>query len=187
MATRSAHWEFHGPQVRVDDGRTIVPSRVTLVGLGHKAAGTLRAEFEVLDGVPECILFSLEAVPGGRGIRTPDLRGFNIDGLVVNAFLRDAYRIPEGGSKDDQAVRPESERELWALRASLERARRRRRGRASEAELIEVARVYQQDTEGAPVMAVANQLSYSDRTAARRVSQARALGLLPPAPAKKKG
>lgn len=186
MTTRDVRWKFHGPRVWVDDGRTFVPSRVTVTGLGHKASGTLRAEFEVRNGVPECIVFSLEAVPGGRGIRTPDLRGFDIDGLVVNAFLGDARRVPEG-SETGQAVRPNGERERWALRASLERARRGGRGRSSEAELIEVARVYLEDTEGAPTMAVANELNYSDRTAARRVSQARALGLLPAAPAKKKG
>jgi hypothetical protein len=179
MATRDVEWRPEAPEVSIDDGRTFVPIRMKMIGRGRKAAGTLNAEFEVRNGVPECIAFSLEAVPGGRGIRTADVRAYNIDEFVRYGFLLVATRIPEGGSDTDEAVRPQTDRDFWALRASLDRARQGQRGKSSEAELAEVARVYRENIEDSPTLAVANDLGYSARTAARRVSQARALGLLP--------
>jgi hypothetical protein len=176
---RDWEWRPGAPEVPIDDGRTFVPIHMSGIGRGRKSVGTLTAEFEVRNGVPECIAFSMEAVPGGRGIRTTDLRVFNIDALVQHAFLLEATRIPEGGSDTDQAVRPVTDREFWALRASLDRARQGQRGKSSLAELAEVARVYRENIEDSPTLAVANDLGYTARTAARRVSQARALKLLP--------
>jgi hypothetical protein len=59
-------------------------------------------------------------------------------------------------------------------------ARKARRGAVSKAELEQVAKVYREHLVGGPTAAVRLLLGYkSERTAARRVQQARAAGLLP--------
>jgi hypothetical protein len=64
------------------------------------------------------------------------------------------------------------ERDLYEARAS-------RRGEVTHAELKEVASVYREHLDASPTRAVSLLLGYSERTAARRVQQARAAGLLP--------
>jgi hypothetical protein len=61
----------------------------------------------------------------------------------------------------------------------LYEARAARRGAVTRTELEEVARVYRQHFDASPTRAVQLLGGYSERTAARRVQQARDEGLLP--------
>jgi hypothetical protein len=64
-------------------------------------------------------------------------------------------------------------------RRAVYEARKARRGPVSRAALEEVAKVYREHLEASPTRAVSLLLGYSERTAARRVQQAREAGLLP--------
>lgn len=185
MNTRDVKWEWSGDLVPIGDGRTQVPSRATVTGPAYHGAPDLHAEFEVREGVPECVSFSLTSKGDGRGIRTADLRNFEIDGFVWNAFRHMAFRVPDD-TQTGQAVRPKSEKEYLATLQDFERSRAPHR--TSVAELEEVARVYRANLAGKPTEAVQHELAYSShRTAVRRISQARAAGLLPPTTPGKKG
>ncbi len=179
------HWGKRGPSEPLHGwwvGNTFVPPAVTVEAEGLKGAPDVTARFEVRDGVPECVDFRISAKPDGRAVRTADLNGWQpLEGLALNTF-RQVGRI---GKHDDTtgrqlgAVTPQGRREEWAMRADLEGAMARRRG-PSAAELEQVAKVYREQIGGRPTEAVQVLLGYSRRTAARRVQQARAAGILPP-------
>lgn len=178
MAEHDAHWETVGHE-RVWLGPTTqVPQHIRFVGVGLKGAPDLHAEFEIRDGVPEVTEFCMTAKPNGRGVRTSDLRAFTLDGFAYAAFMRFAsYRVNETGTSvwDDAP----SERDWWAMRKDYEDAAAANRRGPSAAELEDVARTYREHFHEQPTAAVAG-LGYTRRTAARRIQQARAAGLLPP-------
>lgn len=179
------HWGKRGPSEPLHGlwiGNVFVPPAVTFEAEGLKGAPNVVGRFEIRDGVPECVDFRITAKPDGRAVRTADLNGWQpLEGLALNAF-RQVGRI---GLRDAATGRllgagtPVDGREEWAMRADLEGAMARRRS-PSAAELEEVARVYREALHGRPTEAVQLRLGYSRRTAARRVQQARAAGVLPP-------
>ena len=187
MAEREMTWHWSGQFVQLgDDGDTLVPAGAHLVGRGLKGAPDLEARFEVRDGVPECVEFTLRTQEGGRSVRSADLRLFNIDGLTFNAFMPQVRRRSPRWNNTAGLPEPAS-REWWAASRDFTDAQQQRRS-ASDAELEEVARIYRAHLEEAPTKAVEVGMNYSPRTAARRVQQARAAGLLPQtSPGKKKG
>lgn len=75
--------------------------------------------------------------------------------------------------------RPQDEAEARRLQRDIYEARSARRGTVTRAELEEVARIYREHVDASPTQAVAMLGGYTTRTAARRVQQARAAGLLP--------
>jgi hypothetical protein len=134
------------------------------------------AKFEIRDGAPEVVEFRITAKHDGRAVRTSDLNSWQpLEGLALNAFLR----VGRIGDREHGAWPPRAEREKWAMEGDLERAKARRRT-PNTAELEEVAKIYREALHGRPTEAVQVQLGYSRRTAARRVEQARAAGILPP-------
>lgn len=161
-------------------GKAFVPPAVTFEAEGDKGAPDVTARFEIRDGVPEVVDFRITAKPTGRAVRTSDLNGWQpLEGLALNAFRT----VGSVDRRDDEgrllgAIRPQDDRDEWALRGNLESAMARRRT-PSTAELEEVAKVYREAIRGRPTEAVQVQLGYSRRTAARRVQQARAAGILP--------
>ena len=170
-------------------GDVFVPPTVKFEGEGLKGAPNVSARFEIRDGVPEVVDFQITAKPDGRAVRTSDLNSWQpLEGLALNAFRRFGRLV----QRDDDgrslgATLPGDEREAWAMRAALESAQAKPQG-PSVAELSEVARIYRDAIEGRPTEAVQLMGGYSRRTAARRVQQARAAGLLPATtPGKKKG
>jgi len=162
-------------------GNTFVPPAVNFEAEGMKGAPDVFVRFEVRDGVPEVVDFRITAKPKGRAVRTSDLNGWQpLEGLALNSFRQ----VGSAGRRDDAhrllgAVDPEGERDEWAMRSDLDRAMDRPRT-PSRVELEEVARVYREAIKGRPTHAVQVQLGYTRRTAARRVQQARAAGILPP-------
>lgn len=126
----------------------------------------------VKDVRPEVIGIHIAAKPNGRGITTADLRSFALDELTTDVFTRvgtphvPPFRAPE----DDYRY----------IGRTVREARSASRGRVTRAELEEVARVYREHVGSTPTRAVRLEGNYSsERTAARRVQQARAAGLLP--------
>jgi hypothetical protein len=126
---------------------------------------------EVKDVRPEVIGIHIAAKPDGRGITTADLRSFALDEFTTDVFTVvgtpriPPYRTPEGDYRH--------------IERTVREARSASRGRVTRAELEEVARVYREFVGSTPTRAVQLAGGYSERTAARRVQQARAAGLLP--------
>ena len=170
-------------------GETLVPPRVGFYGEGQNGAPDIEADFEVRDGVPECVSFAISAKTDGRAVRTADLHAFNIDKITFGAFMRFGIRDADAGSRrslwhvEDGALVDEAG--WWASQNDFTRARANRRP-ITEAELREVATTYREHMGYNPTQAVES-LGYTRRTAARRVQQAREAGLLPPtSPGKKR-
>ncbi|WP_210441500.1 hypothetical protein [Nocardioides xinjiangensis] len=161
------------------------PVAVELLAEGQKGAPDVRIKFEVRDAVPEVVDFRMTASAKGRAVRTADFAAWQLEGLALNAFTQFAHATdPDEG---DPRPGPKSEREFWQVNNLLTEARATRRG-PSEAELEDVARIYREAINHRPTEAVQLRFGYSRRTAARRIQQARAAGLLPKTtPGKKKG
>jgi hypothetical protein len=125
----------------------------------------------VEDARPEVIGIYISAKPNGRGITTADLRSFALDELTTDVFtVVGVPHIPP--------FRTAAE-DYRHIERTVREARSKSRGRVTRAELEEVARVYREHVDSAPTRAVQLSGGYSERTAARRVQQARAAGLLP--------
>ena len=148
-------------------GDAVVPTKARMTFDGIKGSPDVVMNFEIRDGRPECVGVNVAAKPNGRGIRTADVQMFNIDNLTVGVF----GQLANLGSRQprvlEQAVR------------SVHEARTARRGSVTREELEEVARIYRDHIDASPTQAVQLLLGKSERTAARRVEQARAAGLLP--------
>jgi hypothetical protein len=166
----------HGGLTQIGD--VAVPRVAVYAHDGDIGEPDLEVTFEVRDGRPECVDFHVRAKPDGRGIRTADLQMVtNLDAMAVYLFERVAP-VP-GGSAFNWMWRQTEENAGRARRAVYE-ARKARRGSVSKAELEQVAKVYRKHLDASPTAAVRMLLGYkSERTAARRVQQAREAGLLP--------
>jgi hypothetical protein len=166
----------HGGLVEIGD--VAVPRVAVYAHDGDEGEPDLEATFEVRDGRPECVDFHVRAKPNGRGIRTADLQMVtNLDAMTVYLYERVAP-VP-GGNAFNWMWRQTEENAERARRAAYE-ARKARRGIVTRAELEQVAKVYREHLADVPTQMVKELLGYkSARTAARRVQQARAAGLLP--------
>lgn len=166
----------HGGLTQIGD--VTVPRVAVYAHDGDVGEPDLEVTFEVRDGRPECVDFHVRAKPDGRGIRTADLEMVtNLDAIAVNLYA--AVAPVPGGDAFNWMWRQTQENVDQARRAVYE-ARKARRGPANRAALEEVARVYREHVDASPTRAVQLLLGYkSERTAARRVQQAREAGLLP--------
>jgi hypothetical protein len=156
----------HGGMVALGD--TVVPPKAVMTFEGAKGSPDVEMNFEIRDGRPECVGVNIQAKKDGRGIRSADLAMFNLDNLVTGVFAQLAT-FP--AAKDDA--------EWFAAERDVHEARSARRGAVTRAELDKVAEVYREHVNASPTRAVALLLDYTERTAARRVQQAREAGLLP--------
>ena len=165
----------HGGLTQVGD--VTVPRVAIYAHDGDVGEPDLEVTFEVREGRPECVDFHVRAKPDGRGIRTADLEMVtNLDAIAVNLYA--AVAPVPGGSAFNWMWRQTQENVDQARRAVYE-ARKARRGPVSRAALEEVAKIYREHVDASPTRAVSLLLGYSERTAARRVQQARDAGLLP--------
>jgi hypothetical protein len=172
----------HGGYVPL--GGAAVPRRMRLTMEGYNGAPDLKMLFEIREERPECIEISVTAKSGGRGIAASDLQVLQrrLGMLAAEAFAQVAakpfYRQRDGqfagvyGSIDEDGYQ-RVVRDLYEARSA-------RRGSVTRGELEDVARIYREHVDASPTQVVKLLLGYkSDRTAARRVQQARAAGLLP--------
>jgi hypothetical protein len=176
-------------------GETLVPAAVTLHQAGDGPdAPKIEAKFEIRDGRPECVLLAVTANPDGRGVRLRDLELFTLDAVIESAFAKHAIHPDEWRDDDPRGSIVEAtlggrdDAERWAMRRDVVEARQSRRKPVQRVELERVAKVYREHVgQRNPTQIVATVLGYSERTAARRIQQARQAGLLPPTtPGKRK-
>ena len=156
-------------------GDSTVPPKATMTFEGVKGSPDATVVFEVRNGRPECVSITVRAKKNGRGIATSDLSLIRVDDLTVDIFT-----TAGNFGVQDEARQRQTHRDVYEARLS-------RRSPVSRDELKQVAKVYREHLDGSPTRTVGHVLGYSARTAARRVEQARAAGLLPPTtPGKRK-
>lgn len=160
--------------MEIADG-TWVPAEVELNFTGEVGEPDVVARFAVRQGRPECIELRFLARELGRGLESSDL-DVNLDDLILGAFMRFALR-PEDPDNFD-LVGSLDDREQYQAARELQEARKSRRPVSTE-ELQRVAAIYTAHVDDKPVIALRDAFGYSQRTAHRRVEQARAAGLLP--------
>lgn len=166
-------------------GTALVPRTASLEIEGSEGAPDATVRCEIRNGRPEVVEIVIRAKPDGRGIRSADMSLLsNVDVLAENIVAEVAIvKEPDADRGPDRWVGhpPNTEQERWALKGEVNRARTATRGaRGPSPELLErVAQLYRSHSAGSPVKVIAAQLGCSERTAARRVNQARLAGLLP--------
>jgi hypothetical protein len=172
----------HGGQIRV--GRFIVPKHVFLDVEGRNGDPDLHAHFEWREGRPQVVELTVTAKPDGRGVRSVDLDSLSLDRLARTVFAEHS-KIKIEPSEDGVTVSAmpdwDDERfaaDRWELDGHLDEAISSTRGGKSRAELARVAAIYERHRGHGALLAVAADLEVSPRTAARRIKQARAEGLL---------
>jgi hypothetical protein len=162
-------------------GDYVMPRQVTFVVEGEKGDPDLEVSMEVRDGRPQVVDYHASAKPDGRALRTSDLQALALDRLVVNAYAKVAMHAVYDPERNVTEMSPVmDEQEIWNVIHDVEEAVKAPRRGVTTAELEQVAQVYK-EASSAPTAAVRTILGYdSERTAARRVQQAREAGLLPP-------
>ncbi len=178
----------HTPRyVRVGD--YAFPTKVVTELEGDNGNPDITIYFEVRDGRPQVVGVHLVADAQGRQIRTSDLQSLPLDIMVKSVFTGVAMKgtyDPETNVTTHEPVA--DEREFWAAVNAVDTAVKAPHRGTTKAELEQVAKLYREHLDDRPVQAILTLMGYGhERTAARRVEQARAAGLLPPTtPGKKK-
>jgi len=189
--TREAGWL----PVLVAGGRVIVPSRFAYRFAGHDGDPNSLVRFEIRRPPGEalariaCVEVKVTPSAGGRPLRPSDfgrLAALDTVGRDVCERLalavetsadpvsREVSAVPLSRTKM-RAVREELRREL---RDGIADSRRNRKRPTPREELERVAEIYRR-ADRAPITAVMTAQSYTRRTAARRIAEARTAGLLP--------
>ena len=170
-----------GPGGDVRLGDFVLPREAQWHFEGDKGDPDVTVRLAVRDGRPQVIDAHFTAKPDGRQLRTSDLTLLSLDALAVQTFARFAERSHYDPETNTTELTPVTdERGFWAAVNDVDAAVKAPRRGVTAAELEQVARVYRDNVTGRPLEAVRVTLGYtSDRTAARRVQQARRAGLLP--------
>ncbi len=185
----SGKWTTTHPLRYVRTGDYAIPAEVTAELEGDKGDPDLSVRFRVVEGRPQCVEVRAAAKDGGRAVRTSDLHSLSLDAMTVSVFARTAVHSrydPETNVTTSTPI--QDEREFWrAVNAADAAVKAPRRG-TTQAELEQVAELYREHVGDRPIESIRTLMGYgSERTAARRVEQARATGLLPSTtPGKKK-
>lgn len=160
-----------------------VPKTAVYEATGDNGHPDAFVRFEVVDGRVEVREIRVLTKEDGRGIRSADMALFALDNLTehavshVGVVMHDNPANPGNEWVADVQDEPD-EAEVWQVRREVAEGRARKRGGVSMADLRRVARIYQEHPE-APVKAVSALMGMSERTAARRVREAREQDLLP--------
>jgi hypothetical protein len=159
-----------------------MPVQPLLVIEGEEQEPDAAVSFEFRDGRPEVTKIIVAAKPDGRGVHTADLRAFALDELTIDVITRLGVRYFSAADPEDIRM-ADPQRDFRHLGREVREVRSARRGKVTRKELEEVARIYREHLQefpnGKPTHAVKLARGYTERTAARRVQQARAAGLLP--------
>jgi hypothetical protein len=163
-------------------GKHVMPVQPLLVIEGEEQEPDAAVSFEFRDGRPEVTKIIVAAKPDGRGVHTADLRAFALDELTIDVITRLGVRYFSAADPEDIRM-ADPQRDFRHLGREVREVRSARRGKVTRKELEEVARIYREHLQefpnGKPTHAVKLARGYTERTAARRVQQARAAGLLP--------
>jgi hypothetical protein len=141
---------------------------------GHQPS--LRMQFEVIDGAPQCVDVQITRVPGGRAVQASDLRvASRVEDWTRGAAALVAEPMVE---RSGGAVATTPSRSASDAKAALAAIARSRRNKITDQFLRRVAEVYRAHVEDAPTAAVAEQFNVSHRTAGDYLRQARERGHL---------
>ncbi len=175
-----------GGPVRVGD--FLLPRTAAYEVTGDNGSPDLHVRFEVRDGRPECVEIRMTAKENGRGLRTSDAQVLTLDAMKIGVFAEMALlSVYDPETNVTMSSHITDEREFWRALNEVDAVVKAPQRGITKAELEQVAKVYAENLQGSPVKAVQAVLGYkSERTAARRVQQARDEGLLPPTTAGKR-
>ncbi|WP_169515767.1 hypothetical protein [Amycolatopsis nigrescens] len=168
--------KFRG-DVRLGD--LMVPRHAFFDLEGADGHPDVHAHFEVRDGRPECRELRITSNDPGRGITDDDLKFFNLDNFTTQVFHQLVSHVIDENDGEPIAIDTNYGR---AVRESFDEIReavtkpRKEKG----ADLEYVARLYRENIDGSPIKIISEECKVSERTAVRRVKQARDAGLLPP-------
>lgn len=161
-------------------GDLLVHRRAVIEVRGVPGVAEIVADCRMEDGVPSVVSLTLTPAQDRTGVTAQDLRRIPApEALAVQALGTNAVHLRAPGRLSPSRGRRETNRVRQAL-ADRAGAPPPRKNSVSQEQLLLVAEVYREHVDGAPVQAVAATLKLSQRTAARRVEQARQAGLLPP-------
>jgi hypothetical protein len=176
---------WHSPRSGPYSGRerhgdTMVPRHVLIEFEGKSANPDMTAHVELRNGRPILEEIRIKAKPEGRGIRSSDLTSVRVDALVKGVIGE--LSLPAGYS--DEPFGGDWQRVTNAQRSTArltvdQLVRKSGRG-VSQAELQIVASIHNQHLGGNALAVIADTLHVSERTAARRVAEARSAGLIAP-------
>lgn len=166
-------------------GDVLVPARFTLVFDRPNNGPRVIFNFAVVKGVPICASVEFYG-RSDRGVISTDLRGLKVEDLLEAAVQSavawsDTDPLPDYVTNDNATIdRYIAERNVMyrGLVRDTRIARRNARRRIGPDFLAEVARVYRENLDGNPTVAVADFTGRAHRTAALYVKQAREAGLL---------
>jgi hypothetical protein len=174
-----AEYDQLGDDVRVGDRLMPRLIHVEFPG-GVDGQPRLTMTIDSSSGVPRCTDLHIESLPGGREVRTKDLRAVEVDNWIEAIVpLAMAQIVSEGPGGTSSVVRvPDSHSEDFkAARATFKRARTVGRRKVDDALLCRVAEVYKGE-EVRPAEAVQLAFGVAPRTAFRYIAEARNRGLL---------
>jgi hypothetical protein len=161
-------------------GDMLVHRRAVIELRGWEGVADVVAECRMEEGIPSVISLTLTPGPGLSAVTARDLRRIPApEALAVQALSKNAVHLRAPG----RASPSQGRREATKVRQALEERAggpAARRNSVSPEQLRMVAELYRKHVDGAPVQVIAATLDLSERTAARRVEQARQAGLLPP-------
>ena len=172
-------------KVRVErDGKVyLVPRHVFMQVTGNAGLPDMTVHFEWRDGRPQVVDLHIAAKPEGRGVQMSDLDPISLDKLARTVMIEHSTILTDESREGTTSVMPDwqhpaVERDRWALDGALTEAMSSRRGRRAAAELRTVADIYQEFRGRNALAVIAERLDVSERTAARRVANARHAGLI---------
>jgi len=161
--------------VQVGDRR--VPRTIEVTFPGADGQPSLEMTLDSSSGVPRCTDLRISAQPGGREVRTTDLRSVAIEDWLEVIVSAAAEVVVSRDGTTTTTTRALSDAERKASLSTIRDARRSARRRVTPDLLERVATVYRQH-DSRPVEAVQAAYGTSYRTAARYVQMARQQGFL---------
>jgi hypothetical protein len=166
--------------IRIED--RLVPEWVNFKLAHGPGEPQLLGRVEVRDGVPECVVLAFTSGNDGRGLRQSDLRGVQMDSLVIDLVASLSIHVDQTTDPNKTVFRvglgdggPTA-----SARRFIERRRKGPGLRDLTPELLQrVAEVYRANIGGAPTAAVAKTFGVKSRMASTYVRRARDKGYLP--------
>lgn len=168
----------HGGWEWIESPKIMVPSRVTY-RLSGGDGPTIEATFAMCDGVPGVVDLHVSSARPGVPLRADDVP-ITLHNLTRHVFEQFVYRETSSGTTPETFFQVDYEKLPASESRRVVGNKRVGRPPVPREELERVADAYRRNVDAKPLQYLQRHYSYSSRTAARRVQQARDAGLLPP-------
>ena len=169
-------------------GDRLLPERASAGFPAVEGQPGLRLDLAVIDGLPQCVGLHIEAVEGGRDVRTTDMRAVQIETWVETFFALLSERITEESPGSISTVVDMSDDDLKKGERLVQQARASTRRKIDTAFLERVAEVYRRNVDDRPLEAIRQTFGVKHRTASDYAKRAEQAGLLPrTTPGKRRG